>query len=243
MTRLKGILGCDDVLELHEKYDGCVFRTIRAVEQAVLAKLAGQEPVAWFIDDKRACGNRVITDLAIAKDWLETNPDKVTPLYAHPMPCVSPTSDKTACGAENAESDTQETIAWIFEDDLPNNYPYEAMFKYSKVDGVRMFPVYAPSNCQGILDSSNHIEDKRKMIPEGYTLVPVEADQALLISMACCLNHGFGLLDEVAQYSMLYDMEKLYDEVVGAGYYSQENRERYLAMLAAAPKYTGDSNE
>lgn len=80
---------------------------LRAVEQAVLAKLAEQEPVAWFIDDKRVCGNRIITDLAIAKDWLEANPDEVTPLYAHPMPCVSTAIDKTACVSKNGKSDRQ----------------------------------------------------------------------------------------------------------------------------------------
>jgi hypothetical protein len=35
-------------------------------------------------------------------------------------------------------------VAWLYEDDLPDNYPYDAMFPYSKVEGVRMFPVYGP---------------------------------------------------------------------------------------------------
>lgn len=35
-------------------------------------------------------------------------------------------------------------IAWLYEDTLPPEYPYDAMFPYSKVDGVRMFPVFAP---------------------------------------------------------------------------------------------------
>lgn len=35
-------------------------------------------------------------------------------------------------------------LAWINEDELPENYPYDAMFPYSKVDFVRMFPVYGP---------------------------------------------------------------------------------------------------
>ncbi|NYT59464.1 hypothetical protein H0A65_11090 [Alcaligenaceae bacterium] len=35
-------------------------------------------------------------------------------------------------------------IAWIHEDELPDNYPYEAMFLHSKVDLVRLFPVFAP---------------------------------------------------------------------------------------------------
>lgn len=36
-------------------------------------------------------------------------------------------------------------VGWIHEDQLPDGYPYEAMFRHSKVDGVRMFPVFAPA--------------------------------------------------------------------------------------------------
>jgi len=35
-------------------------------------------------------------------------------------------------------------VAWIHEDELPGNYPYDQMFPFSKVDIVRIFPVYAP---------------------------------------------------------------------------------------------------
>lgn len=35
-------------------------------------------------------------------------------------------------------------IGWINEDELPENYPYDKMFPFSKVDIIRMFPVYAP---------------------------------------------------------------------------------------------------
>lgn len=37
-----------------------------------------------------------------------------------------------------------EPVGWMYEDELPHGYPYDAMYPYSKVDGVRMFPVYAP---------------------------------------------------------------------------------------------------
>lgn len=37
-----------------------------------------------------------------------------------------------------------EPVAWINEDELPESYPYDAMFPYSKVDMVRMFPVFEP---------------------------------------------------------------------------------------------------
>lgn len=38
-----------------------------------------------------------------------------------------------------------EIIGWIHEDELPKNYPYDAMFPHSRVDGVRLFPVFAPA--------------------------------------------------------------------------------------------------
>ena len=44
------------------------------------------------------------------------------------------------------EQPAQEPVAWIFEDELPDNYPYDEMFRYSAViDGVRMFPVFYPA--------------------------------------------------------------------------------------------------
>ena len=36
-------------------------------------------------------------------------------------------------------------VGWLYEDQLPEGYPYDAMFPHSKVDGVRMFPVFAPA--------------------------------------------------------------------------------------------------
>ena len=39
----------------------------------------------------------------------------------------------------------QEPVAWMYEDTLPKEYPYDAMWPHSAVrDGVRMFPVFAP---------------------------------------------------------------------------------------------------
>lgn len=61
-----------------------------------------------------------------------------------------------------------------------------------------------------------------------------EPDIALLASMATCLRHDFGLLEADRQKSILADMRKLWDEVAGRGYYSRENRGRYLSTLAAA---------
>lgn len=55
----------------------------------------------------------------------------------------------------------QEIVGWIFEDELPKNYPYDAMFVHSKVDVVRMFPVFAPSAAQSAI--------QEQAVPVAYT--------------------------------------------------------------------------
>lgn len=60
----------------------------------------------------------------------------------------------------------QKIVGWIFEDELPKNYPYDAMFVHSKVDVVRMFPVYAPSAAQPVSEPYK--------LPDGWKLVPIE---------------------------------------------------------------------
>lgn len=54
----------------------------------------------------------------------------------------------------------QEIVGWIFEDELPKNYPYDTMFVHSKVDVVRMFPVFSPSSAQPV------IPEQRQMVPD-----------------------------------------------------------------------------
>lgn len=78
--------------------------------------------------------------------------------------------------------------------------------------------------------------DQAKAICEaaGFAVVPKEPTVGLLVSMATCQNHGFGLLDERIQLSALYDMKKLHSEVVGTGYYSIENSRKYHNMLNGA---------
>lgn len=39
---------------------------------------------------------------------------------------------------------------WINEDALPDGYPYDVLFPHSKVDGVRLFPVYAPAAAENV---------------------------------------------------------------------------------------------
>lgn len=65
------------------------------------------------------------------------------PLFTHAMPKSEP-------------------LAWIYEDELPSNYPYNEMFEHSKVDGVRMFPVYAPSTPQPSTDVSELVQALKK---------------------------------------------------------------------------------
>ncbi|MDJ1520538.1 hypothetical protein MF545_00385 [Stenotrophomonas maltophilia] len=65
---------------------------------------------------------------------------------------------------------------------------------------------------------------------------PDGPDPALLISMAMCLDHGFGLNTFEQQQCALRSMRKLWDEVMGRGYYSEEGRHRYEPMLAARPE-------
>jgi len=55
------------------------------------------------------------------------------------------------------EQMNSEPIAWIFEDELPKRYPYEEMFPYSKVDVVRMFPIFGPSSKKEQASSNNEV--------------------------------------------------------------------------------------
>lgn len=72
-----------------------------------------------------------------------------------------------------AASGDLRSLAWIYEDELPKGYPYDAMFKYSEVrSGVRMFPVYAPG-CAASLPGrddeairANELERCAKTVPE-----------------------------------------------------------------------------
>lgn len=53
----------------------------------------------------------------------------------------------------------------------------------------------------------------------------------LLVSMAACLDHGFGLMGHEEQQKQLNEMRKVYDEVVGDGYFRQEIASMYASMV------------
>lgn len=61
---------------------------------------------------------------------------------------------------------------------------------------------------------------------------PAEPDVALLASIATCLDHGFGTHTTSRQKAQLADARKVYDEVVGTGYYKPANRGEYLRWLS-----------
>lgn len=87
--------------------------------------------------------------------------------------------------------------------------------------------------------TSESAEAASSAIQATHVYVPIEPDPALLISMATRLTHGFGLLSRETQDSMIHDMRKLHDEVVGNGFYNAHNRRRYLETLNPSNAKTG----
>ena len=61
---------------------------------------------------------------------------------------------------------------------------------------------------------------------------PPRPDIALLVSMAIRGHHGFGLLGKRDQLRVLQDMERLWEEVVGEGFYSPDKADFYMSQLA-----------
>lgn len=92
---------------------------------------------------------------------------------------------------------------------------------------------------------------------EQWVQVPREPTRGLLMSIALRLDHGLGcpgyydqtLLggkpgDHQRRLDMaLADARRAYDEIVGAGFWSQERNADYEAMLAAAPTPEGRTEE
>lgn len=56
-------------------------------------------------------------------------------------------SDKVKAEYARLFATSAAPLAWIYEDTLPEGYPYDAMFGHSAIrDGVRMFPVFGPAS-------------------------------------------------------------------------------------------------
>ena len=62
-----------------------------------------------------------------------------------------------------------------------------------------------------------------------------EPAETLLVSMALRLDHGFGLREPAARQAVLEDMRKVWEEVVGKGFYNPEHADRYRAYMPERP--------
>lgn len=93
-----------------------------------------------------------------------------------------------------------------------------------------------------------------QFVPEGWVMVPREPLVELLVSMAVREDHGLGVPGHYDQPfyasatgathaqrmdAALATMRKVYEEVVGDGFYWPERAERYRAMISAAPRSPG----
>lgn len=123
MSKFERVLSTDEIANIvfpcdwsanKDQQIACIIA--REIEQAVLAKLAEQEPVAWIdtdnLNEPAFVNDDDYTTIYKTKehmlDEFRGNPNaKPIPLYANPMPSPSDESDKTACVSEKAESDTQ----------------------------------------------------------------------------------------------------------------------------------------
>lgn len=166
MSKFDRILSDDEVDNIAKNTTMLLGRSIARskdfilkVEQAVLAKLSEQEPVAYlYADEVYGSGDSDIND------YIRANGD---PLYAHPMPCVSTTIDKTACVSESEESDIQSHLDYI-----------KRYQKWRRGEDKTMTEAgLEPKQIGEALDwlitfAENHIADASKMVADMYWIDP-----------------------------------------------------------------------
>jgi hypothetical protein len=74
-------------------------------------------------------------------------------------------------------SEELKPLAWIYEDTLPKEYPYDAMFPHSRVrEGVRMFPVYGPAPEAGVEPVAFRFKEGQVWHPVSE-VAPIESDR------------------------------------------------------------------
>ncbi len=145
--RLKGALSQQaDPAETTETYTAVEMAT--AAAQAFRDGQAAVEPAA--AQDERECetGGTVSELLAAimhfgSEKWAEGR-GAADPELANVRAAWDSVYSLVQDLATRPEQTEQQPVGWIHEDELPDGYPYDAMFPFSKVDVVRMFPVYAP---------------------------------------------------------------------------------------------------
>lgn len=149
----------------------------------------------------------------------------------------------------------QRTVETVFADGVYADVTEEdvdqvrALRRYVESASIRTTPAPEPVGSVHVVGNRNAAYGlvRKEMEPLMQTAVPAEGepDPALLVSMATCLNHGFGLLETSRQESILHDMRKLWDEVQGRGYYKPERRDYYMGMVDTArlAKAEGDAQD
>jgi hypothetical protein len=85
----------------------------------------------------------------------------------------------------------------------------------------------------GALAEKHHWRHEARQAARSAMALPKEPPMELLVSMAMRVNHGFGLDDARSQEVQISDMRKVYEEVSGHGFYSEEVKGRYSAMMKA----------
>ncbi|MGC0863541.1 hypothetical protein [Pantoea agglomerans] len=79
--------------------------------------------------------------LAIAEAFRELE-QRATNLNDGWLNAIAERDEARAKLAELAKSGRKISLEWVYEDELPEGYPYDEMFPFSKVDIVRMFPIF-----------------------------------------------------------------------------------------------------
>ena len=172
------------VTKAHDK-DGapCLYELAVRVEQAVLAKLAKQEPVAWrvhpFDYGVGVEGAYALTQQEDMKEVWERKSWEVTPLYAHPIPSAS------------------ETEAFILRCDYCKKETDDPWHGSGFIGDVKSKHIHACDDCVHLLpqppapsvspasDKTACVSEKAEsesQIPEGYQLVPVEPTDEMWVS-------------------------------------------------------------
>lgn len=93
---------------------------------------------------KRMCGPCAAMNSS-QDGWVTETPGEWVSIYTpeHWMPMPAAPGDSAAHFPAQ-----QEPLCWVFEDELPKSMPrdaYSALYPHSRVDTVRMFPIFGPA--------------------------------------------------------------------------------------------------
>lgn len=235
-----------------------LFEIGRNIEQAVLAKLAEQEPVAWT--SSKIFGHYVTHDTkATAAEWFKESLD--VPLYAHPMPCVSENGESNTqlarhqpcgcivcycenqvqclgCGAEHCGThDLGEIPNPVYVDHIPSASkmgfdPDEALTLAERTLSIEITELIADE----ILQFTRKLHEKYTQadhIPDASKMVKSLRGEFAMAALTGLLSNSGGPIQISSQggWSLV---NCTLDDVSSFAY------EMADAMLAAAPKYTGE---